>query len=182
MTTSRTGRAGRGALGQGLVAGALIAVALMTVPAFGQSPRFDLAGGTPLPSENTAMALSLIGSAAAVASVYSQNGYAFLTCLTVGPSLGFFYGGCWGRGLLTASLRLAGTFAAVAIALNDDTGLATGYIWFGAMIGTSLLDIATVRSSVRRHNAKVMARRGFDVDVAPFAMPKGGGLRVRLAF
>jgi len=182
MKASRTGLSDGRKVIRGLIVGSLVAGALLTGTAFGQTPRFSLAGGPPLPSESKAMALSVIGTAAAVASAFTGEPYAFLTCLAVGPSMGFFYGGCWGRGLLTATLRLAGTFAAVAVALNDENGPAAASIWLGAMIGTSLLDIATVKSTVRRHNAKVAARRGLNVDVAPFALPKGGGLQVRLAF
>jgi hypothetical protein len=142
------------------------------------------ASGVPtgLPSENTAIFLSVLGSAAAVLSAYTGNDYAFMTCLTIGPSLGFFYGGCWGRGALTATLRFAATAAAVAVALNDDSSIATGYLWAGAMIGTFILDIATVKRAVRRHNAAAMARRGLTVDVAPIAARKGGGIQLRLGF
>jgi hypothetical protein len=189
MTTGKNGtKTGRKAIG-GVTAALLVSLALMTGPAYGQAPGLNSglkmpASGvrTGLPSENTAILLSVLGSAAGVLSAYSRNDYAFLTCLTIGPSLGFFYGGCWGRGILTAALRLAATATAVAVALGDDDIVATGYLWVGAMIGTSILDIATVKRAVRRHNAAAMARRGLTVDVAPFAARKGGGIQVRLGF
>jgi hypothetical protein len=188
MTTDRDGtKTGRQAIGGATVA-LLVALALMTGPAYGQAPGLSsgqrtAVGVSPaLPSENTAIFLSVLGSAAAVLSGYSGNDYAFLTCLTIGPSLGFFYGGCWGRGALTATLRFAATAAAVAVVLSDDNSITAGYLWAGAMIGTSILDIATVKRAVRRHNAAAMARRGLTVDVAPFAARKGGGIQIRLGF
>jgi hypothetical protein len=189
MKTDRTGTTRARKTCGGLTAAFLVALALMTGPVYGQAPGFSPGqrmptGGfsTGLPSENTAIWLSVIGSAAAVLSPYTRNDYAFLTCLTIGPSLGFFYGGCWGRGLLTSTLRLAATVATVAVSLSDEGGCAPGYIWLGTMVGTAILDIATVRGTVRRHNAALMARRGLKVGVSPFAVPKGGGFQVRLAF
>jgi len=167
----------------GWVLGLGLGLALVMAPVYGQAPEFNLAQKVPaLPSENSAVFLSVLGTVAAVASGYSQNGYVFLTAVAVGPSLGFLYGGCWGRGILTAVLRIAVTYGVAALAFGDEAGCSLGYIWIGTMIGTSLLDIATVRRTVRRHNEAVTARRGLKVDVSPFAMPKGGGIQVRLGF
>jgi hypothetical protein len=130
-----------------------------------------------------ATALSVIGTAAAVASWYSRNGYVILAGLALGPSLGFFYGGCWGRGLLTAGLRVVATYAVAAIALGDHgAGPALAYGWLGGMAASAILDMATVGPAVRRHNQTILARRGLNVDVSPFAVPKGGGVQLRLSF
>jgi hypothetical protein len=134
--------------------GLLLGLALVMAPAYGQNPEFNLTqaqqgGGYGLPSENTAMALSVLGSVAAVAIVFSENAWIAVAGLSFAPSLGFMYGGCWGRGMMAASL---------------------------------VYDLATVRSSVRKHNAAIMARRGPKVGVSPFAMRKGGGVQVSLSF
>jgi hypothetical protein len=167
----------------------MLGLALVMTPAYGQSPAFSLAQGPTrvdnygLPSEGTAMALSVLGSAVAVVSTLSGNGTLALAGLTFGPSLGFLYGGCWGRGLLSAGLRLGATFAMVMIALsNDGAGYVLAYSWIGAMTASMIYDLATVKSTVRRHNAALMARRGLKVGVSPFAMRKGGGVQVNLGF
>lgn len=182
------GRRSRGIPG-GWVPGLVLVLALVAAPAYGQAPPFDLGLKPPaagaaakLPSENTAVYLCVLGSAAAFFSAASQNGYVFLTALGIGPSLGFFYGGCWGRGLLTATLRVGTTFGLLALAYSDEVGTGIAFVWLGAMVGSALLDVATVRGAVRRHNESLTARRGLKVDVSPFAMPKGGGVQVRLAF
>jgi hypothetical protein len=179
----------RGAFG-GWAPRLVLGLALVTAPvAAGEAPAFNLSQKPPgavatvtLPSENTAVYLCVLGSVAAFFSAASQNGIVFLTALGLGPSLGFFYGGCWGRGLLTATLRMGATFGLIALAYSDEVSSNFAYVWLGAMVGSALIDVATVRGSVRRHNARVMARQGLKVDVSPFAMPKGGGVQVRLAF
>jgi hypothetical protein len=168
--------------------GLLLGLALVMAPAYGQNPEFNLTqaqqgGGYGLPSENTAMALSVLGSVAAVAIVFSENAWIAVAGLSFAPSLGFMYGGCWGRGMLSAGLRLGATIAMVAVALsNDGPGYALGYGWVGLMAASLVYDLATVRSSVRKHNAAIMARRGPKVGVSPFAMRKGGGVQVSLSF
>jgi hypothetical protein len=125
----------------------------------------------------------VIGTLGAVASLFSQNGYVALGGLALGPSLGFFYGGCWGRGMLTACLRLGATYAAVAIALSDrGAGPALAYGWLGGMAASAILDMATVGRAVRRRNQALLTRRGLNVDLSPVAVPKGGGVQVRLSF
>jgi hypothetical protein len=174
----------------GWVLGLVLGFALVSAPlAAGEVPAFNLAQKPPgavaavtLPSENTAVYLCVLGSVAAIFSAASQNGIIYLTALGLGPSLGFFYGGCWGRGLLTATLRVGVTFGLLALAYSDEVSSNIAYVWLGAMVGSALIDVATVRGSVRRHNARVMARQGLTVDVSPFALPKGGGVQVRLGF
>jgi hypothetical protein len=182
----RTGR--KRGLGR-RTAGVLAVMALALVPVFGQTPSFRLSQGRPapadygLPSENTALTLAVVGSALAVASVFSENGYVALGGLCLGPSLGFMYGGCWGRALLSSGLRFVATFVALSVLFNDaeDSG-GVAMAWLVGMGASIALDILTVRSAVHKRNAAVMARQGLTVGVSPFALPKGGGLQVRLSF
>ena len=169
--------------------GLLLGLALVMAPAYGQGPESGLAqepartAGLELPSPNAALLLSALGSVAAVAGVFSESTWFGLASLTVGPSLGFLYGGCWGRGLLTSGLRLGATLAIIAIAVEfDGPGYVAGYGWALAMTGSMIYDLATVKSSVRRHNAALMAGRGLKVGVSPFAIRKGGGVQVNLSF
>lgn len=104
--------------------------------------------------------------------------------LYVGPSVGGFYGGCWGRGLLLTGLRLGVTFAGGAYALEHDEQDNTlpAVIVLGTIVGSAIYECATVRSAVRRRNAARMAKQGPNLTVAPFASVRGGGLQVRLSF
>ncbi len=172
-----------------LAASALLALGLVVLPAAGQDRPADQASWQKdvdyrgLPSESMAVALSVIGTAAAVASLYSHNGWVALAGLSLGPSLGFMYGDCLGRGLLTSGLRLGATIAAVLYSVeHDEAGPGLGYAWIGGMALSAIIDIATVGKAVRKHNDRLLARRGMSVGVAPFALPKGAGVQVRLSF
>jgi len=150
-----------------------------------------------LPSENTAFTLSLsatlaswgllaLTSAGGEAPTETTSAIQYIAGVGVftGPSLGFFYGGCWGRGLLTTAVRLGVTLAVAAYALNHDeqdlTGL--GLAGIGIFVASSIYDCVTVKSAVRKHNAAHLARRGLNLAVAPFPLRKGAGLQVRLSF
>jgi len=167
----------------------LLGLCLVVVPVVGQGPNEGQAPVSPgvaypgLPSANTAFGLSVAGTVAALASMYSRNGYVAWAGIAFGPSLGFFYGGCWGRGLLSAGLRVGVTFAAIAAFLTDDHLSASwGFVWLGGLAGSAILDLATVKRAVLRRNARVRARRGLQFDMSPFALPKGGGVRLQLSF
>ncbi|RPJ00437.1 MAG: hypothetical protein EHM31_08070, partial [Candidatus Aminicenantes bacterium] len=81
----------------------LLGLCLVVVPVAGQGQNEGQAPVSPgvaypgLPSANTALGLSVAGTVAALASMYSRNGYVAWAGIAFGPSLGFFYGGCWGR-------------------------------------------------------------------------------------
>ena len=166
----------------------LLGLCLVVVPVAGrgrnegQAPVSPVVAYPGLPSANTAFGLSVAGTVAALASMYSRNGYVAWAGITFGPSLGFFYGGCWGRGLLTAGLRVVVTFAALAVALNDGLSKSWEFVWLGGLAGSAILDLATVRRTVLRRNARVRTRRGLQLDMSPFAVPKGGGVRLQLSF
>jgi len=177
LNKGRRGRAGTPS--RGLLI-ALLGLGLVAAPAVGQ----ETPGGG-LPSENTALALSAIGTIAAVASTFVWlGGYGNILAWSALPSLGFMYGGCWGRGLLTTGLRLGATFLVFGYALNhDEDNLAgLGYAYLGGMALSAIIDIATVKKAVHKRNEARLARRGLKLGVAPFALPKGGGIQVRMSF
>ncbi len=193
MRSGNKGTPGRMKAWGRAAAGAFLGLTLAVLPVLGQDQPAGQAATqrtavyVGLPSENTALMLSALGTFAAVASIWAPaagRDWLFLGTLTIGPSLGFFYGGCWGRGLVSAGLRFGGTVAVVAVALaNDEEDLsALGLAWVGAMAVSAVYDIATVKKAVRRQNARRMARRGVQVGVSPFALSKGGGVSVSLSF
>jgi len=182
---------------------ALVGLCLVAAPLFAQDVPGAQTLSLPdprslgLPSENTAFTLSLTATLASwgLLALTSAGGEApsettsaiqYIAGVGVftGPSLGFFYGGCWGRGLLTTALRLGVTLAVATYALNHDeqdlTGL--GLAGIGFFVASSIYDCATVKAAVRKHNAAHIARRGLNVAVAPFPLRKGAGLQVRLSF
>jgi hypothetical protein len=168
---------------------AFLGLGLVVLPVAGQSqPAVHAQPDTAaayygLPSEKMAVMLSVIGTAVAAASLWSGNAWVALAGLSIGPSLGFLYGNCWGRGFLSAGLRLGATFALAAAALSDDEHSETYRIaWIAGMAASAVLDMATVRMAVRRQNARRLAGRGLNVAVSPFALPKGAGVQVRLSF
>jgi len=148
----------------------------------GQWPQQTPVVYSRLPSENTALTLSVVGTVATLASFYTRNGYLVWGGIVFGPSLGFFYGDCWGRGLLSAGLRFGASLAAIAVAYEDDLSDTWGYVWLGGMALSTIVDLATVRRAVHRQNERRMARRKLNLDVSPFAMPKGGGVQLKLSF
>ena len=185
------GPEGRRAFGKGrpLVACVLLGLALSALPAAGQGQPGQTHWQTPpdhrgLPSENTAVLLSAVGTTAAVLSFFGSYrlGYMTFVPLFAGPSLGAIYGGLWGRALLFIGIRVAGTFALAAAAYDDDAGIGLGYAWVGGMALTAIIEIATVGGAVRKRNDRRLAQRGLKVEAAPFALPKGGGVQVRLSF
>lgn len=112
---------------------------------------------------------------------------AFLA-IPLGPSLGYFYAGATGRGLLGMGLRLvgmAGIIGGSASLFNDDAdeSLMTGLVVAGACVlaGSYILDFAGLKKAVRRHNLKV---QGLQVSLAPVVSPRSKtlGFQLRLGF
>ena len=148
-----------------------------------------------LPKEKTAFTLSLTGAlaswglmlvsiAVAPEDVPSEMGVAAVAGIMIGPSLGCFYGGCWGRGLLMTGLRVGVSMAAIAYSLENDEedNTAVGVLMVGTLIGSAIYECATVKSAVRKHNAARLAKRNLKLAVAPFAVRRGAGLSVQLSF
>ena len=181
--------------GTGRGTGALVAVlcgaALLLGPlaANGQTagaPRTGMAGDrSGLPSEDTAVAL---GAAGVLAGLFlplvssDPSRWGLLTTWCAGPSLGFFYGGCWGRGLLTTGLRLGLTFFLTLAAYDSDNFYSVGTLWLGGMAATAIWDLATTRRAVHNRNRRITARRGLQLDVAPLVLRRGAGVKVQMSF
>ncbi len=184
-----------GLIGIWLAAGPLLA---QTIPA-SQAVSPPTARSLGLPSEGTAFTLSLTGTLAGWGLLLASAGgdswggeseassamaYVAVAGVMAGPSLGYFYGGCWGRGLLMTGIRVGLTMGLLSYSLNNDekdlTGL--GVAFMGVLVGTAIYECATVKSAVRKHNAAHIARRGLNFAAAPFVLRKGAGLQVRLSF
>jgi len=165
-------------------AGLLLGLAIAFVPAAaGQElpAALDYHG---LPSARTAVTLSVVGTLGAVLSASASNslGIMALMPLFAGPSLGAMYGGLWGRALLFTGLRAMGTYALVAAALRDEEdAYSLAMVWVGGMAVTAVIETATVGRAVHRRNER-LARRRMNLDLTPFALPKGAGVQVRLSF
>jgi len=157
------------------------------------------AGSLGLPKETTAFTLSLTGTlaswglllvyAAAVpeegeTTLASVLGSVAIVGIMVGPSLGNFYGGLWGRGLLMTGLRVGVSVAAIAYSMYYDEADNTAVValWLGTLIGSAIYECATVKSAVRKHNAARIAKRNMKLAVAPFPVRRGAGLSVQLSF
>lgn len=190
----------------GLIAAAFLIAFLPAAPLTAQddtgaqAPSPITAESLGLPKEKTAYNLSLWGTlgsyglllAYAAASsaegggstIASVLGYACLAGIMIGPSLGNFYGGLWGRGLLLTGLRVGASVAAIAYSMyydeSDNTVVAV--LWLGTLIGSTIYECATVKSAVRKHNAARLAKRNLKLAVAPFPLRKGAGLSVQLSF
>jgi len=146
------------------------------------SPSTERAPG--LPSEKMALALSLGGTLVSWGLMLSTHSLAAWAGVMVGPSLGSFYGGCWGRGLLLTGLRVGVWGATFAYVLEHDEqkNTAAFVLMLGTLIGTTIYECATVESAVRKRNAARLAKQNLKLAVAPFALRKGAGLQVRLSF
>lgn len=172
--------------------GAILTLCLVVLPVAGQEKPGGQGnpGNVPtalsLPSPDVALALTVGGSVLSGLLVFGIRYNSILpfvgACLA--PSTGFFYGGLAGRGFLMSALRFGMTWLVLSYALNHDesnlSGL--GYAWVGGFVGSMILECATVKKAVRKHNEALMAKHRLSVAVAPFAMPKGGGVQVRLTF
>jgi len=50
------------------------------------------------------------------------------------------------------------------------------------MAGSIIFDLVTVKKAVRKHNQAREERARLSVAVAPFALPKGAGVQLRMSF
>lgn len=161
-----------------------------------------------LPSPSRATKLSLIATALPVAagivlhkdeSEGSSNdiaGVLVISGVIIGPSVGYFYGGCAGRGGVGIAIRtgvVIGTVVALAAVVDahegdeflDFSGLAAALTVVG--IGGALIlidaiyDIVRVDGTVRHHNAR---QADFNLTVAPQVVGPGKvpGLQLSLRF
>jgi len=189
----------------GILAAACLVACLLAAPltaqddAGAQASSPVTAESLGLPKEKTAFTLSLTGALAswglmlvsfaaatgdAPSEISSALGIAAVAGIMIGPSLGCFYGGCWGRGLLMTGLRVGVSVAAIAYSLENDEAdnTAVGVLWLSTLIGSAIYECATVKAAVRKRNAGRLAKQGVKLDVAPFLARRGAGLSVQLSF
>lgn len=189
----------------GIIAAAFLVACLPAVPltaqddAGAQAPSPITAESLGLPKEKTAYNLSLWGTlgsyglllvyAAAAgeeegSTITSVLGWVGVAGIMIGPSLGNFYGGLWGRGLLLTGLRVGTTVAMMAYTMYNDESdnTAVAVLWMSTLIGSAIYECATVKSAVRKHNAERLAKHNLKVAVAPFLARRGAGLSVQLSF
>ena len=188
----------------GLIAAALLIACLPAAPLTAQDDTGAraatpvTAGSLGLPKETTAFTLSLTGTLASwglllvyaavpekgETTIASVLGSVAIVGIMVGPSLGNFYGGLWGRGLLMTGLRVGTSVAVIAYSMYHDESdnKAVVALWLGTLIGSSIYECVTVKSAVRKHNATRLAKRNLKLAVAPFPVRRGAGLSVQLSF
>jgi hypothetical protein len=148
-----------------------------------------------LKSESTAFVLSFLGVLIPMATCVAVGvpmdsrpwsfeqvafGAAFFFGALPGPSLGYFYGGVPGRGWLGIGIRSACLLTWV---LGGRITPAIGYAGFGAMIVSTVWDVAVVGSCVHKHNLELQ-RQSFAI--APVVFPDkkgiGAGFQLRITF
>lgn len=150
-------------------------------------------------SPRTAFLLSVLGTtfpfALSLASNRIQSNvftFAVGSAFLVGPSLGFFYGGLIGRGLVGVGLRaLGGGLMVIGIvnlveAIFGEENSAESvtipfYAGAGIVIGSIIWDLATVKSAVRKRNEKIRERT---LALSPFLNPRTRtvGLSLQISF
>ena len=151
-------------------------------------------------SEGAASAWSLLGTAIPVATgIAMAHNHELVTPgvllvasgIIVGPSLGYFYGGCGNRGGTGIAIRLGLgtlTFGGMVIGASsssgwDGLGIAVGVFLAGSGVITihALYDIAKVESTVRKHNQKMQAR---SLGIVPTYSPDSdaAGLALQMTF
>lgn len=152
-------------------------------------------------SEATALRYSLFGTVTPVATGFAVRGGSGIqliaTGVLIGPSLGYFYGGCTVRGIKGIGIRVglvALTAVAADAAARSSSGGSSGSFLegVGAVLGVALVgscvitihavyDIAKVKSKVRKHNEKLRAR---SLGIVPTYSPNSDapGLALQLTF
>jgi len=184
-------------LAAGLIAGSL------TLPLRAQESQESRDKAPPpvkLKSEKRAMTWSVVGTLvplAASASFLLTGGSSYvhaniaavgMLVAPLGPSLGYFYTGATGRALLGLGIRLAGLAGMIGGSYGlynyDSNGTLMGAFIIagaGAILASTIIDLAGLKKTVRRHNLKVQS---LQAAVAPVLSPrtKGCGLQVQISF
>lgn len=178
---------------------------MFVVAAWGSRARKQPPSPTSKPlskSESTAKSLSLwstviptvAGMVVGGHDKHVAGGALLITGMIVGPSTGYFYGNCPGRGAQGILLRACTAGATVGLtayfARDTDTGdfgdnianavlaIGVGGMGVGVLIYEAIHDISHVKSEVRMHNAGISS---MSLSVAPkfFAQSKTLGLELR---
>jgi hypothetical protein len=153
-----------------------------------------------LKSEKKAFSLSLWGAIIPLAAgtamgvVADENRDASLTVMGagyfVGPSLGYFYGGRPGRGMLGIGIRwlLIPVPLIPALAIcgwdcspNDEAAKLAWLAMGGAAFLVAGIDILVVKGAVRKYN-RSLPETGWMLLPVYFSEEKAGGLQLRMTF
>lgn len=156
-------------------------------------------------SENKALRLSLISTfapAAAAIPVFLTERERTTTTLTVGlslagaglylgPSTGYFYGGCASRGWKGIGVRTAigAATAALIVAAVDKNAERTNEVLLiaslaaggGLFIASAVRDLSAVKWTVRKHNESFQ-KTGWQLAPKYFAGHKTPGLQLQITF
>ncbi len=153
-------------------------------------------------------ALSTIGPVACglLSATQGEDNYGtpevvlILTGVTVGPSVGYFYGGKTARGFTGIGVRVGiGALTAIAAAgaaanaAKDDQGfgfpeleaaMSVGIVGAGVIAISAIYDIAAVRSAVEKRNSELIRRSQTSVRMFPkyFADSGAAGLSLNITF
>ena len=176
----------------------LAATLVMAILATGTSFAQEKASGTSTPfkpkSEELAVGLSVIGTAIPWCLLLTGKGDSSdvvmleLGGTIIGPSLGYFYGGLFGRGLIGIGIRslcfsslVAGFSRAWDQGKDDAASYILAYGGLGGYIISTIYDIAAVSRAVRKRNE---SQKNVAFSLSPVVNPqkKAYGITVQLQF
>lgn len=176
-----------------------LGISLIYLPVAAQEDSGPVPNPPNLKSEALAFRLSLYGTLVPLFIGLLGFRYAYLGCL-IGPSLGYFYAGLWGKALRGIGIRTlaAGVFfagaalgsAGLIVAVIGGAGAVGGVLSVAGLLalggvilfaGSSLLDIFSVKSAVWEHNERLKEKK---LSLAPFYIPssKTIGIQVQFSF
>ena len=180
----------------------LLTLGLTLTPWRAGAQEFDIYGPSyqPPKSEGAALRYSLfgtllpLGTGAIMGAAGEFDGSEMVimaTGLVVGPSIGYFYGGCPGRGVAGIGTRI-GLSAATAVGMCIAGSGGDGYGSLGGVVAVglagscavalhALIDIGEVKGAVREHNC-AWTQTPIRVVPAYFADSGAGGLQLQLTF
>jgi len=179
--------------------GLAVSVLLMSVtPSLGQESLTQPNTSAQEKSPSRAFWWSLVGTAVPLAAVAAgaagagDLGAAGMVGLLFGPSLGYFYGGLFWRGLLGIGIRSVGAGVMMIAFLGswfegwggdanaEDWGT-LALVGAGIMLGSATWDLAAVKGAVNRRNIRLQEKT---FALSPFLNPrtKSVGLSIRLSF
>jgi hypothetical protein len=179
-----------------------LGISLVYLPVAAQEDSGPALNTPKLKSEALAFSLSFYGTLLPILCSLALSDVRWgLIGSFIGPSLGYFYAGLWGRALLGIGVRtLAGAVCAAGISMVMSsafvfTGSRTGnggngmgslgaLLALGGAIlyvGSSLRDISSVKSAVWDHNKRLQEKK---FCLAPFYIPssKTIGIQVQFSF
>jgi hypothetical protein len=179
-----------------------LGITLVYLPVAAQEDTAPAPVAPKLKSEALAFRLSLYGTLIPLTIGLFGVRLAFLGCL-IGPSLGYFYAGLWGkalRGIGVRTLAGAATFAGAAIGFAgilsgifggssaakeaEEAETLGSLLAYGGVIlfaVSGLVDIFSVKSAVWEHNQRLQEKK---LSLAPFYLPssKTIGIQVQFSF